>query len=120
MSTKAFGDWGEQAAAAYLQKRAYRILALQYRAPVGEIDIVAEKADVLVFVEVKTRRSLRYGIPAQAVGYYKQQKIIRTAEWYVQQEHLEGRLCRFDVIEVYKGADGVKIRQFEGAFETGG
>lgn len=120
MDNKVLGNKGEQAAATYLTQHGYRICARNFRVPVGEIDIIAERDDVLAFVEVKTRRGLRCGFPAQAVTYYKQQKIIQTARWYLRQRHLEDRcLCRFDVIEVYvHRGDKWEIRHIPGAFET--
>lgn len=119
MDTKRLGDLGEQAAADYLLSRGYKISARKFRVPVGEIDLIAEKASVVVFVEVKTRRTVRCGTPAQSVDYRKQQKIIRTACWYIRQRHLDERLCRFDVIEVYCTPGGsFSVRHIENAFEV--
>ena len=69
MTTKSFGDQGEEVAAQYLEKHGCRILERQFRTKVGEIDIIAEEDGVLLFVEVKTRRPTCFGAPAQAVGY---------------------------------------------------
>jgi putative endonuclease len=120
MNNKVLGSQGEQAAADYLVRQGYRICARNFRVPVGEIDIVAAKDELVVFVEVKTRRGLGCGTPAQAVTYYKQQKIIQTACWFLRQRHLEDRcLCRFDVVEVYaREAGGWKIHHIPGAFEV--
>ena len=119
MNTKRIGDWGEAAAAAYLTSRGYAIKARQFRCPMGEIDLIAEQDGVLVFVEVKTRKNLRYGAPAAAVGFRKQQKIIRTATWYVQENPPVDRPCRFDVLEVYGTSGGrYRIQQYENAFEA--
>ena len=116
---KALGAAGEQVAAQYLQTHGYRIRARNYRVPIGEIDIVAEQQGILVFAEVKTRRSTSCGTPAQSVGYRKQQKIIQTASWYLRQEQLEGCPCRFDIIEVYVHQEKTyEIRHLRGAFET--
>ena len=88
--------------------------------PVGEIDIIARKEGVLVFVEVKTRRSLRFGRPAAAVGWQKQQRIIRAAAWYLQGKQ-QPPACRFDVIEVYcTPAGSWSVQQLENAFEIQG
>ncbi|MEN6413507.1 MAG: YraN family protein [Veillonellales bacterium] len=95
------GELGEAAAADYLQAKGYRLLDRRYRSRTGEIDIVAvSEAGVLVFVEVKTRRSTAYGFPAEAVTYQKQQKIIKTALCFLQQHNQGNVPCRFDVIEV--------------------
>lgn len=119
MNTKQLGDIGEAAASAYLRARRYVIRERQYRCPMGEIDLIAERDGVLVFIEVKTRRNCKYGTPATAVNYRKQQKIIRTAVWYLEEHPPEDRPCRFDVMEVY-GQPGseYQIRHYENAFEV--
>lgn len=122
MSTrnKVLGKAGEDEAEAYLKRKGYVIAARNYRAKVGELDIIAwENPRTLVFVEVKTRTGLQYGKPAEAVNYYKRKNIIRTAQWYLMEKHLRECYCRFDIIEVYAMTDGAwKIRHIEGAFET--
>ena len=109
MNSKILGGQGENCAAVYLRKKGYRILE--------QIDLIAENGGTLVFVEVKTRSSLRYGTPAEAVNFRKRNKIIQTASWYLRQRHMEHRPCRFDVIEIYATGGGWTVRQIEGAFE---
>lgn len=118
MDNKSLGSRGEDAAALYLKRHGYRIVERNFRVPAGEIDIVAGQGDILVFAEVKTRRSDSCGVPAQAVNYYKQQKIIKTAKWFLRQRHLEECPCRFDVLEVYAHGDTCHIRHIIGAFEA--
>ena len=122
MSTrkKVLGKAGEDEAAAFLQRKGYTIAARNYRTKVGELDIIAwENPRTLVFVEVKTRTGLQFGKPAEAVNFYKQKNIIRTAQWYLMEKHLTETYCRFDVIEVYAMAGGTwECRQIEGAFEA--
>jgi len=97
------GEDGEQLAADYLQKQGYTILARRFRTKVGEIDIIAKEDDYLVFVEVKTRRSTIYGWPSESVTWRKQQKIIKTALWFMKDTgNLEAK-CRFDVVEIIFG-----------------
>ncbi|EAX48690.1 protein of unknown function UPF0102 [Thermosinus carboxydivorans Nor1] len=69
------GKMGENAAADYLARNGYKILMRNYRCRIGEIDIVAERQGTIVFVEVKTRSSEKFGFPAEAVNYRKQQKL---------------------------------------------
>jgi putative endonuclease len=95
------GKWGEAKARSFLSAKGYQILATHYQIKLGEIDIIAQDADVIVFVEVKTRRSNEYGTPAEAVNYRKQKKIITTALCYLKFSALQDRAIRFDVIEVY-------------------
>ena len=80
------GVWGEEQATLYLRRQGVKILYRNYRAPVGEIDIIGRHKKLLLFIEVKTRRSTVCGVPAEAVGPTKQRQILRTAEWFLQQE----------------------------------
>lgn len=112
------GKQGEQAAAEYLQNQGYTVLEQNYRCPAGELDLVVRRGDVLVFVEVKTRRSLRYGRPCEAVNYYKKQHIIKSAKWYICQHRLAGLHYRFDVVEVLARAGDMSINHIANAFEA--
>jgi len=101
MNTIEVGNLGEQATADYLWEAGYEILERKYRLKIGEIDIVAKHDNTFIFIEVKTRRSIRYGFPAEAVTYRKQQKIMNTALCYLKQMGQTHALCRFDVMEVF-------------------
>jgi putative endonuclease len=76
------GRWGEEEAARFLRRLGMTIVERNLRTPVGEIDIIARQGKILVFVEVKTRRSDAFGTPQEAVGPTKQRQIIRTALWF--------------------------------------
>jgi len=95
------GNIGEVFAAEYLSTAGYAILQRKYRLKIGEIDIIAKKNDTFIFMEVKTRRSNRCGLPAEAVTYQKQQKILNTAQCYLQKMKQSNALCRFDVMEIF-------------------
>ncbi len=95
------GKAGEDAAARHIQKNGMKLLARNYRAGKGEIDLIALDSDTLVFIEVKTRTGTAYGTAAEAVGYRKQQMIIRTAQYFIAQRKLHECAVRFDVAEVY-------------------
>ena len=104
MSTKEIGDFGESAAAAYLEDNEYEILERNYRVKCGEIDIIAEKDGCVVFTEVKTRKNNIFGEPSEYVDYRKQKRIKMAASLYADIEYTE---MRFDVIEVfYQIVDG--------------
>ncbi|MGN0940454.1 MAG: YraN family protein [Selenomonadaceae bacterium] len=119
MNTKAIGNRGEDIAADYLLKHGYKILERQYRTKRGEIDIIGKKDNTIVFFEVKSRRSLKYGAPALAVDYRKQKKIVNSAVVYLEFNGGMNQQCRFDVIEVYFLPDGSnKVIQYENAFEA--
>lgn len=119
------GNFGEKAAARMLRRKGYRILEQNYIAKNAEIDIIASKKDVTVFVEVKTRSIENVGgieaRPASSVTPEKQRKIIKAAGRYTSHHTVKTRL-RFDVIEVYiervKDKPRVKeIKHLEGAFD---
>ena len=121
MNTKKVGDSGEAFAAEYLAGKGLFILERNYRTPMGEIDLIAQDGRVLVFIEVKTRKSARYGRPASAVGLEKQRRIVRAAVWYTSKRQGELPPCRFDVVEVYAPTEGAwSLRHLEGAFEAHG
>ena len=114
------GSWGEALAAKYLRKKRYKILACGYRSRFGEIDLVASDKRVLVFVEVKLRRSDSFAQAREFVDYGKQNRLRMTAACYLAEFPTE-RPSRFDVIEIYapEGMDTKKpiITHLEDAFE---
>lgn len=117
MNTIQVGDIGEQAAVDYLWAAGYTILERKYRRKIGEIDIIAKIHNTFIFIEVKTRSSTRYGFPAEAVTYQKQQKILYTALCYLQQIQQDDVCCRFDVIEIFlTNLNVVKYNHIQNAF----
>ena len=106
----------EKKAAVFLSKKGYQILAHGYRSPYGEIDLIAQAGDFLVFVEVKYRRSLRHGQPCEAVDREKQRRITKTALCYIQERHLEDHLMRFDIVEITRIDGKDAARHIEHAF----
>ncbi|NLL62012.1 MAG: YraN family protein [Candidatus Atribacteria bacterium] len=97
---KSIGDSGEELARAYLFKKGYRILEQNYKVSFGEIDIIAEKSNCICFVEVKSRKSNKYGTPEEAITRYKQKKIVKVAQLYIKQKRIKDKYFRFDVIVV--------------------
>lgn len=112
MDKKIFGGYGEALAYNYLKKKKYKILERNFTCEIGELDIVAEKKDVVVFVEVKTRASAKLGLPREAVNFYKQQKIKQLALYYLKCKNWLERNVRFDVIDILNG----EITHIENAF----
>lgn len=113
------GPAGEAAAARHLEARGWRILERGYRTRAGEIDLIADDHGVLVFVEVKTRRGLRCGLPAEAVGARKRAHIVRVAQIYLMRCGAAEAACRFDVIEVLAMPGGTyRIHHLRDAFQT--
>lgn len=118
MNNQSSGLLGENAACAFLQRQKYRILERNYRKRCGEIDIIAQKGNKIVFVEVKTRSGSLYGTPGEAVTHTKQQKIIKTAQAYICENNLDAEFS-FDVIEIfYKGTAVLSLNHIENAFST--
>lgn len=113
------GRWGEDLAAEFLEQRGYRIVARNWKCRFGELDLVAESAEFLCFVEVKLRRTQRFGTGAEQVDRRKQERLRIAAELYLQ-EHPAALQPRFDVIEVLApnglGTKNPRIRHIEGAF----
>lgn len=98
------GRGGEKIIVRFLKKQKYKILETNYRTAFGEADIIAQKGEYLVFIEVKTRSSELFGSPAEAVDYKKQQRYIKMAEYYIAcHEKYSACYVRFDVAEVLSG-----------------
>ena len=108
------GDFGEEIIAQYLEKNGYRILDSNYSKPFGEIDIIAIKDYLIAFVEVKTRKSDAFAYAAEAVDFYKQQRIRRASQSYLMENNMTDFLMTFDIAEVY--LDTRKINYIENAF----
>jgi putative endonuclease len=112
-----FGEKGEVLAARHLKKKGYRIIETNYRTKLGEIDIVAQDRDTLVFVEVKSRRSWRFGNPKAAVTPSKQRKISMVALHYLKATRRSNASARFDVVAVTLTRDKPQIEIIKNAFE---
>lgn len=114
------GKYGENLACRYLQGQGYTILARNFRCHrFGEIDIIACKQSVYCFIEVKTRVSIRFGRPAEAVTLAKQRKIYRCAEYYLQCAGLMSCIpvLSFDVVEIILEGTVVKeLRHYPHCF----
>lgn len=118
-NTKEIGSKGEKLAASYLKKHGYKIVAKNFSSAHGEIDIIVQNKDFLVFVEVKSRKDSEenfknYGLPCEAVTKAKQKHIIFTARCFLQRYPTE-KAMRFDIIEVFLG-DKTIINHIEDAF----
>ena len=110
------GRRGERAAEKYLRRSGYRIVARNFRAAGAEIDLVAMDGDVLVFVEVKTRRSREAGAPEEAVDERKQKQIRRAAEIFATRYRADDVTMRFDIIAVDASGKRLEIELLRNAF----
>lgn len=104
IDTAVRGARGEKLARKHLRRTGLKILAVNYRCPAGEVDLIAldqrTKPDTLVFVEVKTRRSDRYTAPAAAVNADKQRRIRNVADYYLHHKNAHDLLVRYDIVSV--------------------
>jgi putative endonuclease len=100
-SSQHIGRQAEQQARRFLRRQGLRHVASNYACKQGEIDLVMEHRDTLVFVEVRYRGNSRHGSGAESITRHKQQKLIRTAEHFLQQHPAQAnRPCRFDVVSI--------------------
>ena len=106
------GERGESLAVDFLRKQGYRIAATNFRSPLGEVDVVAQDGNTTVFIEVKTRRSVKTGMPQESVTLWKQGQILKTALVYLKRNNLLQGNYRFDVVSVVIGS-GDEVRNLE-------
>lgn len=118
---QSLGKLGESLACDALRKSGYAILATRYRTRFGEIDIVSRRAGVLVFVEVKARRTTRHGSAADAVSPSKRRRVAAMALDYLAWTRNLETPCRFDVVAIDRiGADDMTVRIIENAWVMDG
>lgn len=116
------GSAGERHAAEHLSRRGYRIVARNVRAGGVELDLIARRGSLLVFVEVKTRRASGSGRAEEAVDARKRARLIRGANAWLHDNGRGIRRARFDVITCVRGTEGEgwRLRHWEGAFDANG
>ena len=111
------GSYGEKLAVDYVRGIKYDVLSRNYRCNLGEIDIIAMDAKTLVFIEVKTRSSLRYGSGLESVNYKKQRRIRKVATSYLNKNRVTFSQIRFDVIDILVKKDApIQIDHIKNAF----
>ncbi len=114
---RALGTRGETAVAHWYEAQGYRVVDRNWRCREGELDLVLERARVVVFCEVKTRRSDRFGAPVEAITRRKRQRLRILAAKWLDERRAVVRELRFDVASVMPGPDGnFTIEVLEGAF----
>ncbi len=116
-SKQILGKEGERIAERYLKRKGYKLVERNYRCPVGEMDLIALDRRVIVFVEVKTRSDDRFGLPLESVHRWKQQKMIKTALFFLSQRRLHHREARFDVIGISFAAREPVVEHIQNAFD---
>ncbi|MGI6752386.1 MAG: YraN family protein [Anaerovoracaceae bacterium] len=110
------GKVAEEYATRYLEEKGYQIIERNYRCRLGELDIVARTGYLWAFVEVKGRRSDRYGTPAEAITTGKQKRFINAVNHYVMTKDIDDEDMRIDVVEVFIDGDRMRINHILNAF----
>lgn len=116
MNRKRIGDHAESLACRYLKHRGLSLLRRNFRCPRGEIDLVMQDGDSLVFVEVRYRNHTHFGRAAETVSRTKQTRIIHCARYYMKLNHSWNAAARFDVVAIDGGAHDLRIEWFTDAF----
>ncbi|MBI4844602.1 MAG: YraN family protein [Nitrospirae bacterium] len=111
------GEKGEGIAVKFLREKGYKVMEQNFKTPAGEIDIIAKDGETLVFVEVKTRESLIYGMPFEAVNRSKKHKIANTALLYLKR-FKQLPPCRFDVVSIFYENNRPEFELIRDAFEV--
>ena len=115
--TQQYGKKSENDAVRYLKKNGYRIIEKNYRTRLGEIDIIAKDGKTIVFVEVKARRSIRYGHPKWAITPKKKRNMSMVALHYLKSTRQNKAKARFDVITIHPEENSMRIELIKNAFE---
>lgn len=110
-----FGKQGEEAALRYLHANGYQVLERNYRYQHAEIDLVAQKGKMLIFVEVKSRSSTAFGNPEEFVSFTKVRLLKRVAEQYIFAKNWQHDI-RFDIIAIVRVGGELKVKHIEDAF----
>jgi putative endonuclease len=110
VNRKALGEEGEELAAQKLEESGFQIRDRNWRTPEGELDIVAQEGDVIVFVEVKARRSRLYGLPEEAITRKKRAHLLKAALAYLEAHNLQDANWRFDLVAIEWSFTGELIR----------
>jgi len=114
--TQELGYEAENKAVEFLRKQGMTICATNFRCKMGEIDIIAKDGTILIFAEVRYRKNLAFGTPAETVNFTKQKKLIRASQYYLQR-HNPDLPCRFDIIEIYGANHQTGINWVKDAFQ---
>jgi putative endonuclease len=115
--TDELGELGERIAARWLERGGWRILARRFRSGRRDIDLVVQRDELIVFVEVKARTGIEFGDPVEAVNHRKQRELAKSARTWVDRHGRSGESYRFDVMGILLQEGRVLVRHVVGAFE---
>jgi putative endonuclease len=118
MNRRQKGNLAEELAVEFLKRKGLQVEARNIRCPLGEMDLVVRDGKTLVFVEVKSRSTVRYGLPQELVSRSKQRRLTLLATWYIKQHRLENLPARFDVVAISWDDSKPEITWIPNAFEA--
>jgi putative endonuclease len=111
-----FGLQGERVAERWLMSRGWKVLQRRYRSGHRDIDLIAQRDELVAFVEVKARMGAHFGDPVEAVDWRKRNQLVRSAFTWIDRHGRAGEVYRFDVIGVLVSGERVRVRHVENAF----
>lgn len=111
-----FGRWGEEKAKSYIEEKGFKIIEKNFRISRGEIDLIAEKENTIIFIEVKTRKNSFFGPPQSAVNFKKQNKIKKVAKYFLVNNNYKDYKKRFDVIAIIYNNKNIDIEHYKNSF----
>jgi putative endonuclease len=114
-----YGNEAEETAVRYLEGQGYRVLARNYTCRWGELDIVAERGEVVAFVEVRMRSTAVWGDPSLTVSRAKQRRVVKTALYFLMAYNIRERMVRFDVVSVVGRGPDASVEHLPDAFDAG-
>lgn len=117
---RSIGKIYEEKACEYLRQKGYKILERNFNIRGGELDIIAEDGKYLIFVEVKERKNTDYGYPSEFVNKTKQQRMVKTAIFYIKQKNIKKKDIRFDVVSIIDRDGKIEIEHIQNAFNAEG
>jgi putative endonuclease len=115
-ATQDFGELGERIAERWLRRQGWRVVQRRFRAGRRDIDLVVERDDLVVFVEVKARHGAEFGDPVEAVNWNKQRQLVRSASVWIDRHGRPSESYRFDVVGVLIEGERVRVRHVANAF----
>ncbi len=119
LKTQQQGQLAENLACDYLQQQGLNLIERNYHCRAGEIDLIMQHADSIVFVEVRYRSNKNFGSGADSVDFRKQKKLITTAEHYLQKNHARAQQpARFDVVSISRDNEQTPINWIQDAFQA--
>ncbi len=119
LSRSEYGQWAEELAHAYLCEQGLHTIERNYRCRQGEIDLIMQQQDIMVFIEVRYRRNQRYGGSLESIDYHKQRRILTTAIYYLHTHRwAQQHRCRFDVVLIQGNLATPKLRWITDAFRN--